>query len=82
MTTVAYQVQELLREHFSLTQEQTGPERLLDDLGIDSLAAIEFMFQLEDKFGVSLSEERGELRSVSDVIALVQRALAARPNPK
>jgi acyl carrier protein len=71
-----------MQEHFSLTAEQIGPEQLMADLGIDSLSAIEFMFQLEDEFGVSLTEERGELRTVSDVIALVERAIAARPDAK
>jgi acyl carrier protein len=78
MSNVASDVQELLQEHFSLVLDQVAPEQKLEDLGIDSLSAIEFMFQLEDTFQISLSEERGEMRTVSDVVAIVERALAVK----
>lgn len=78
MNNVASEVQKLLQEHFSLAEDQVAPDQKLEDLGIDSLSAIEFMFQLEDKFRISLSQERGALRTVSDVIEIVKRALAAR----
>jgi len=55
--------------------------RILDKIlasGIDSLTAIEFMFRLEDAFGVSLSDERAELRTVADIAAIVGEALSAR----
>ena len=69
-------IQELFQQHFSLTADQIGPEQSLADLGIDSLSAIEFMFLLEDKFGISLSEERGEFRTVADIENMVVRALS------
>jgi acyl carrier protein len=71
-------IQALLREHFSLSAEQTAPERLLSDLGIESLAAIEFLFKLEDEFGISLSEERGGFKTVADIVTIVEKALSAK----
>ncbi len=71
-------IQELFQQHFSLSADQIGPERCLADLGIDSLSAIEFMFLLEDKFGISLAEERGEFRTVADIENMVVRALSVR----
>lgn len=77
MESVAPRVQQLLQEHFSLTSEQVVLDQALADLGIDSLAAIEFMFDLEQAFGVSLSDNRWEMRTVSDVVAVVEKAVTA-----
>ncbi len=71
-------IQELFQQHFSLSADQIGPEQCLADLGIDSLSAIEFMFLLEDKFDICLSEERGEFRTVADIENMVVRALSVR----
>jgi acyl carrier protein len=48
--------------------------RLVEDLGIDSLGAIVIAVALEDRFRVQLNEQdAGELVTVADLIALVQR---------
>ena len=70
-------VQTLLQAHFSLTPEQVQPDTPLVDLGIDSLSAIEFMFELENQFKVSLSDERTELVRVADIVAIVEHAFAS-----
>ena len=60
-------VQDMLIEEFNLTRDQVEPETLLESLGIDSLATIEFMFLLEDKFKISLPEEHKVVRTVGDI---------------
>jgi acyl carrier protein len=74
-------VQQLLQAHFSLAPEQVQADTPLADLGIDSLAAIEFMFQLESQFDVSLSDERTELLTVADIVAVVEHALSSASKP-
>jgi acyl carrier protein len=69
-------VQALLKKRFELSDEQVLPHRELTGLGIDSLAAIEFVFELEDSFGISLSQERGDLNTVADIAALVEHAVS------
>lgn len=68
-------VQALLRERFSLADEAVRPESELASLGIDSLAALEFIFDLEEHFDVSLPQDRKELRTIQDVVHLVESAL-------
>jgi acyl carrier protein len=75
-STTLQQVQELLQAHFSLAPEQVHPDTPLVDLGIDSLAAIEFMFQLENEFKVSLSDERTELVTVANIVSIVEHAFS------
>jgi len=43
----------------------------VDQLGIDSLGFLEFLFELEDKFGISIPQE-----SVADVKTLAELATA------
>jgi acyl carrier protein len=64
-------IQSMLAKEYGLPIERLGPEQALADLGIDSLTTIEFMFNLEDEFSISLSEERGTLSTVRDIAILV-----------
>jgi acyl carrier protein len=50
----------------------------LEQLGVDSLSVIEFMFQLEDRFRICMSEEKVPVKTVQDIADLVDRLLAAR----
>ncbi len=71
-------VQTLLQERFGVSPEQVGPDQLLEPLGIDSLGAVELMFELEERFGISLSEQRAQATTVGEVAAIVERALTAK----
>ena len=75
MTTLAT-VQQMLAEEFELKPEQLLPEAKLIDLGIDSLATIEFLFKLEDRFKLNLNDDPTPVESVADIAAEVDRLLA------
>src|SRR5579859_1549236 len=46
---------------------------ITDDLGISSLAMVEIMVSLEDKFGVEIPDEAlKDLRTIQDVVSYVQ----------
>ena len=64
-------VQSMLSQEYDLPLDRLNPEQALAELGIDSLTTIEFMFKLEDEFAISLSEERGSIRTVRDISILV-----------
>ena len=52
---------------------------LVDDLGLDSLAAIEWGMAIEDAFGLSLPEDAMErVSTYGDVEELVHRLVRAR----
>ena len=75
MNTLAT-VQQMLAEEFELKPEQLLPEAKLIDLGIDSLATIEFLFKLEDRFKLNLNDDPTPVESVADIAAEVDRLLA------
>jgi acyl carrier protein len=50
--------------------------RLRDDLGIDSLAVAELMYEIEDTFGTTLEEtEPGALVTIRDAVHAIAREL-------
>lgn len=75
---ITARVQTLLRERFDLGAEQLVPDRPLEELGIDSLAAIELLFDLEQEFDITFSDERSPIRTICDVAVMVERELATK----
>ena len=71
MNDTLKRIQTMLVEQYQLAPERLEPDQLLEDLGIDSLSTIEFMFTLEDEFSIRLSEERGAVKTVNDIAKLV-----------
>lgn len=48
----------ILQRDFKLSPEQVRPETTLVDLGLDSLALMEFVFAVEDTFRLRIPEDR------------------------
>ncbi|WP_457577488.1 acyl carrier protein [Desulfomarina sp.] len=63
---------EVLAEEFELDPEEMGPEATLyDDLGLDSLDAVDMVVVLEKSFGMKLTDEEA-LRSIRTMEDLFQ----------
>ena len=73
-------VKALMVSEFDIAADGVTPATELTALGVDSLAALEFVFELEDAFGVTMGTDT-DLRGgkVQDVVDAVNAALAARP---
>ncbi len=56
-----------------------GPDTPLDQLGIDSLGLAELMFDIDDEFGIEITDEQMlQVKLVSDLVALIERQLSAK----
>jgi acyl carrier protein len=77
MDTLA-RIKQLAAKEFSLEPEKLDAAASLDSLGIDSLSFIEFMFKVEEEFGVSVSDDdlKG-IKTLADLERHVASALAA-----
>jgi acyl carrier protein len=64
-----------------LPAEQLVPEaRLVEDLGLDSLDAVELAISVERKFDIEVPEEElTKLKTVADMVALVQSRVKQAP---
>lgn len=73
-----HKLQQFLARRFALGEEELTQERSLQSLGIDSLAALELMFDLEDEFGICVPQEPQAIETLGDLVALIDRQQALR----
>ena len=71
-------IQSMMVKQFDLKPEDLTPEATLESLGLDSLSVIEFTFNLEDELKITMPEERVELKTLQDVVSLVDKLVAAQ----
>ena len=51
-----------------------------NDLNADSLDVFEIMNELEDKFDIELDDDNAKAETISDVVDLIAKQLAAKDN--
>ena len=73
---ITEKVTEIIVEQLGVSADQVKPEsNLIDDLGADSLDAVELVMAVEEEFGIEVPDEEAEkLRSVGDIISHVEGA--------
>jgi acyl carrier protein len=71
-------VQEMLMTEFDLKADQVAPESRLAELGIDSLATLELLFKLEERFGLDLNSDPTPVETVGDIASEVDRMLSLK----
>lgn len=82
MTTTLDRVRRVLVDHLGVTPEQvTETASLVDDLGADSLDAIEIAMCLEEEFGIEFPDELIQPKTTTaDIVRLV--ASTEKEEPK
>lgn len=79
-TALRLKVVEVLAEEFELDPADMGPEATLyEDLGLDSLDAVDMVVVLEKTFGMKLTDEEA-LRSIRTMEDLFQFLLSLQAN--
>jgi acyl carrier protein len=69
-------VSEVLRDEFQYTDEISLDSRLIDDIDLDSIDAIDMTVRLEEKTGLAFKEEElKSLRTIRDVVELIDGRL-------
>jgi acyl carrier protein len=74
MDTLA-RIKALAAREFSIEPDGLDPNAPLNTLGVDSLSFIEFMFKVEEEFGVSVSDE--DLKGIQTLADLERHVAAA-----
>jgi acyl carrier protein len=71
-------IRELAAKEFSIDPAGLDPNTPLQTLKIDSLSFAEFLFKLEDEFGVSLDEEAlKNVKTLADLEQCIASAVSA-----
>lgn len=65
---------EIIMEQLGVTREECVPEAsFVDDLGADSLDLVELIMEMEENFGIQVSDEELEkIRTIGDVIEFLR----------
>jgi acyl carrier protein len=86
MTATLQKVQKIFASKFSLGEERVKPEASLESLGLDSLDAIEVMFDIEDEFQIRIPQDRREkevkINTVQDILDVIDRLVAEQRSDK
>jgi acyl carrier protein len=68
---------DILTRDYSIAREQIGPDATLKTLGLDSLALLELMFKIEDRYQLKITGDTPtDLVTVSDVVRYIDSLLA------
>jgi acyl carrier protein len=77
------EIQRFMKELFELEADRVTPEaRLIEDLELDSLDAIDLAVKVEEQIGTSFDEQKiRSLRTIDDVVTALQELIANKNNP-
>ncbi|MFM8420847.1 MAG: acyl carrier protein [Verrucomicrobiota bacterium] len=73
-TTIEERIKGIIAERLELKADQIVPDASLqEDLGADSLDAVELIMALEEEFGIDIPDAHAEeLKTVGDVFSYIQ----------
>lgn len=68
-------VQAIIAQELGIDKEKiTMDSRLAEDLGADSLDAVELIMALEDEFGIEVDDEAAtKIKKVSDIVEFLEK---------
>ena len=73
MSDIAERVKKIIVEHLGVEEAKvTETASFIDDLGADSLDAVELVMDVEDAFGITFDDEETQtLQTVADLVKLI-----------
>ena len=69
----------LFAETFGIAEEKLLPGATLESLGLDSLAVIEFLFQIEDQFNIQIPDQASPPRTLDEMVQLIEPLMPKSP---
>ena len=68
-------VKKVLAEHLEIDENEISESTTLEDMGVDSLDAVEIIMELEDEFGIEIQTEDAG-KSVKEFVDYIDSKLA------
>ena len=66
-------LKEIIVDKFEMDPTTVTPEATFETLEIDSLDTFDIIFSAEEKFGIKVPNEQVEIKTVQDVVNLIDR---------
>lgn len=80
MNNVLDLIKEYIDRHIDNPPEELTLDSKFDEIGVDSLAMLELMFELEDKYGIHLPNDTLKPETVGQFVDLVEKFKPAAVN--
>jgi acyl carrier protein len=71
-------LQTLIHEKFGIDPATLDPNTSMRESGLDSLALVEFLFAVEDQFGISMPDTQDGIDTLAQLAQLVDKLRAAQ----
>ena len=80
MSEIESRVKAIIVEKFGVSESEVTPEaNFTNDLSADSLDRVELIMEIEDEFGISISEDQAEkIATVGDAVKYVEEKVAEK----
>ncbi len=75
-------LQALIHEKYGLDASALTADASLRGLGLDSLTLVEFVFAIEDRFGITLPDDDPSIDTLAQLAAVVDKARVAQQTVK
>ena len=76
--TTLERLKKLFVAHFDYDIEQITATTTLENLGIDSLDIIEFMFEIESEFNIRIPDQEFRVRTIQEMVDAVDRFISGQ----
>lgn len=70
------ELQALIHEKYDIDASTIDPHESLREKGLDSLTLVEFVFEVEDRYKISLPEQNESIESLQGLANAVDKAVA------
>lgn len=73
------ELQALIQEKYGLDPATLDPHKSMREAGVDSLALVEFLFEVEDRLGLSVPEQHSNIDTLAELAAVIDEIRAKQP---
>jgi acyl carrier protein len=81
LSSTLKELQDLMQEKYGLDASQVDPSASLRASGVDSLALVEFIFDVEDRMGVTVPDDNPNMDTLAELAAAIDRVRAKNVPP-
>ena len=78
MSSSLQQLQGMIHKKYGLDAAKLDPQTSMREAGVDSLALVEFLFEVEDHFKISVPEEHNQIDTLAELAVVVDHLRAAQ----
>jgi acyl carrier protein len=76
LSTTFERLQQLFMTHFDYKIEELTATTTLENLGLDSLDIIEFMFDIENEFNIRIPDREFKVTTIQDMVNALDRFIS------